>query len=693
MATGQALFVAGDIMWNWYETIGESPFPSLADVLYLAGYPFIAFGLLLLIKRRIGDGDRGGLLDAAILTTAVAILSWTFFIRPLTIDTELDPLSLAISLAYPVADLLLIGVAMGLLTTPGARTPAFRMLGLSLVALLVADQIYAFQNLDESYVAGGALDSVYLIAYILFGTAVAHPSMRRLTDPAPVAVTWLGPVRMICLAAAMVTGPLLVTIGPDADGGLAVIAAGTALLSLLVLARLYGLVGILARDVAKRRALESQLSYQAFHDPLTGLANRRRFVDQAEAALGGRSRVGSIAALFVDLDDFKTVNDSLGHAAGDELLVAVAARIRDGLRSTDVAARLGGDEFGVLLLDIPDPAYATTVAERLLAGISAPLDGRGRPGRGQRQHRRRRRHRGDARRGRPAERRRRRDVPGQGPRQGPPARLRRQPRGPRRRRAPLVRRPADRPAAGLRPRAPGAGGRLGPGHRTRLDGAATTSERRADAGPGLMKIPLFPLHTVLCPGIVVPLHIFEERYREMTRRCLDTGEPFGVVLIREGREVGSRSISTLAGVGAFAEIRRAGRYPDGRYDLLAAGTGRFMIESVDAGSAAYLVADVTPLDDEVGDEPRAERLAATAIGRFVRYLELMRARDGETADVLDIQVEVEAAGSSEDDEDARRRGHGRGDRRVDDRGRRGARSRCDDRRTTTTTTRSRPRTS
>ena len=70
-----------------------------------------------------------------------------------------------------------------------------------------------------------------------------------------------------------------------------------------------------------------------------------------------------------------------------------------------------------------------------------------------------------------------------------------------------------------------------------------------------MKIPLFPLHTVLCPGIVVPLHIFEERYREMTRRCLDTGEPFGVVLIREGREVGSRSISTLAGVGAFLAAR------------------------------------------------------------------------------------------------------------------------------------------
>ena len=97
-----------------------------------------------------------------------------------------------------------------------------------------------------------------------------------------------------------------------------------------------------------------------------------------------------------------------------------------------------------------------------------------------------------------------------------------------------------------------------------------------------MEIPLFPLHQVLCPGIVLPLHIFEDRYRAMTRRCLDTGEPFGVVLIRDGREAGTKGMATLAGVGAFAEIREAGRYPDGRYDLLAAATGRFAIESVDA---------------------------------------------------------------------------------------------------------------
>ncbi len=156
-----------------------------------------------------------------------------------------------------------------------------------------------------------------------------------------------------------------------------------------------------------------------------------------------------------------------------------------------------------------------------------------------------------------------------------------------------------------------------------------------------MEIPLFPLHTVLCPGIVLPLHIFEDRYRALTRHCLDSGTPFGVVLIRAGRESGAGSIA-LAGVGAFVEIREAGRYPDGRYDLLAAATGRFAIDAVDPAREPYLIADVTPLDDEVGDEALAERLAATAIRRFVRYLELVRAREGETSETLDIRVEINA---------------------------------------------------
>ena len=166
-----------------------------------------------------------------------------------------------------------------------------------------------------------------------------------------------------------------------------------------------------------------------------------------------------------------------------------------------------------------------------------------------------------------------------------------------------------------------------------------------------MEIPLFPLHTVLCPGIVLPLHIFEDRYRALTRHCLDTGEPFGVVLIREGREVGARRRARPGRRRGAGRDPRGRRYPDGRYDLLAAATGRFAIETVDPAREPYLVADVTPLEDEVGDEARAERLAASAIRRFVRYLELMRARDGETSEVLDIRVEVDSSASSDDDDE------------------------------------------
>lgn len=163
-----------------------------------------------------------------------------------------------------------------------------------------------------------------------------------------------------------------------------------------------------------------------------------------------------------------------------------------------------------------------------------------------------------------------------------------------------------------------------------------------------MEIPLFPLHTVVCPGIVLPLHIFEERYRALTRHCLQTGAPFGIVLIRDGRAVGAGGTLALAGVGALVEIREADRYPDGRFDLLAAATGRFAIDSVDLARAPYLVADVTPLEDEVGDELRAERLAASAIRRFVRYLELMRIRDGERGEALDIRVELDSTPIAQD---------------------------------------------
>ena len=171
-----------------------------------------------------------------------------------------------------------------------------------------------------------------------------------------------------------------------------------------------------------------------------------------------------------------------------------------------------------------------------------------------------------------------------------------------------------------------------------------------------MELPLFPLHTVLCPGIALPLHIFEDRYRALVRDCVEKAAPFGIVLIRDGREVGGGSISFSA-IGTLAEIREARRYPDGRYDLLVVGTKRFAISDVATDRQPYLVAEATVLDDEIGDEAASRRLANTATRRFVHYLELLQPREGETADEIDVRVEVETENvmPGEEDPDAAER--------------------------------------
>ncbi len=126
--------------------------------------------------------------------------------------------------------------------------------------------------------------------------------------------------------------------------------------------------GIVAnyRDITERKGFEEQLRHQAFHDPLTGLPNRALLLDRLDHALARTGRRGSqVAVLFLDLDRFKVVNDSLGHQTGDRLLVAVAERLRACLRPEDTPARLGGDEFVVLLEDVRDVRDATRVAERI----------------------------------------------------------------------------------------------------------------------------------------------------------------------------------------------------------------------------------------------------------------------------------------------------------------------------------------
>ncbi len=137
------------------------------------------------------------------------------------------------------------------------------------------------------------------------------------------------------------------------------------------------LVNVLA-DAIERISAEEEIRHQAVHDPLTNLPNRVLFLDRlAHALTQSRRRRAKVAVLFLDVDEFKLVNDSLGHAAGDELLIAIALRLKDALRAGDTVARFGGDEFGILLEDLEHERDATAIAEHLSGRFARPFVLRG----------------------------------------------------------------------------------------------------------------------------------------------------------------------------------------------------------------------------------------------------------------------------------------------------------------------------
>ena len=142
-----------------------------------------------------------------------------------------------------------------------------------------------------------------------------------------------------------------------------------------------------SEDITERRKAETNIAHMAHHDALTGLANRVLLRERLETALLSVNRGGSLAVLYLDLDHFKSINDTLGHSIGDEFLKVIATRLSACVRGTDTVARLGGDEFVILLTGLQEPAEAETLATRVREAIAAPIELERSPDRGRRQHR------------------------------------------------------------------------------------------------------------------------------------------------------------------------------------------------------------------------------------------------------------------------------------------------------------------
>ena len=650
-AVGQFLFFAGDVYTYSYPKLtgADVPFPSLGDAIYLAVYPALMAGLIILVRRRNPRPDRAALIDSLILTIGVALLSWVFLIEPNLHLSGLSWVAKSVSIAYPLGDLLLLAVAIRLAVDAGKRAPAFYLLIASIVSLFLTDSAYAYALLVNGYNHQLSFDVGWIMYYVLWGAAALHPSMRSLEEPALGERTRLTRVRLILLGGACLISPAIRFVQNFHEREALVVICAAALLFLLVVTRMADLVrqeeravsrelalraagaklvaaagaeqvreaaisavdallesevvtrfvvftdeeasvatssegpfgwplaeeaadwlglrgvsdetrecsfsavpvrvrselrlpegrtilllplwvregplGMLvicsrtplarelvdslealatqvslavegaslaedlhrrssearfrslvahasdlitvldadgvvtyqspsvervlgysveeiegtrfelllaepdrprlahilgsrkgssveshamecslrrrdgaliqfevqhtellddehvrgvvlnSRDVSERKVFEEQLAHQAFHDPVTNLANRALFSDRVQHALMRAQRAGAtVAVMFIDLDDFKTVNDSLGHQAGDSVLQEVARRLVATVRPTDTVARFGGDEFSVLLDSVQDSADAAEAATRILRMLEVQIE-------------------------------------------------------------------------------------------------------------------------------------------------------------------------------------------------------------------------------------------------------------------------------------------------------------------------------
>jgi diguanylate cyclase (GGDEF)-like protein len=389
MAFGMAGWSVGQSFWSWYQIFSDTPLPSpsWADVGFLM-LPVGALPALVVLgmaERRpglaVGQAPRRGsplvfFLDGLVIVGSLFILTWSTSLGAVVDAGAPNVTAFLVAIAYPLTDWVLVVLVLLFAVTQRVQ-PQYRLqmwlVGLGLVAISASDSIFAYlvsSGAEEmppatnfGFIAGPLLIAVAATVTADGSPAADDPRTTRIIDRAHL----LMPYGLVLITGMVVAAQM--SLGHHIDALEAAVA--WVVLTLVLIRQIITLIenNALLEQVSSTQA---ELAWRAQHDPLTGLPNRALFSERLDDALDRHRDHGrTFSLLIVDLDDFKSVNDSFGHAAGDELLLAVGARLRSVVRSGDTVARLGGDEFAVVLDGIGDNVHRA--GDRVLDALRQPF--------------------------------------------------------------------------------------------------------------------------------------------------------------------------------------------------------------------------------------------------------------------------------------------------------------------------------
>ena len=341
----------GNTIWTFaYVALPSPPYPSLADVFWLAVYPPIYIALLLLLRSRAGAVRRSVWLDGVIASLAVAAVGTAVVFQAVLDATSGSKAAIATNLAYPLADLTTIAFVVWVLAISGWRIGrAWGLIAAGLLVFSVSDCLYLFQTAAGSYVAGGATDLGWVGGCVLLAWAAWQPAGRPIRARLEGWAVLVAPVGCGLLALAVLVYDHFRPVNP-----LSLVLSTAAILAVLVR---------LAMTFAENMQMLAGSRDEARTDALTGLGNRRKLLDDLAAVL--EEKTTHVLAVF-DLNGFKHYNDSFGHPAGDALLARLGEKLGRFVAGRGSAYRMGGDEFCILCTEDAD-------AEAVVEGAACAL--------------------------------------------------------------------------------------------------------------------------------------------------------------------------------------------------------------------------------------------------------------------------------------------------------------------------------